>query len=141
MREREVIVSLTAAGAEPVRVPGTFQEFTLADRVRRSGMVMLVAVLLAATLIPIPIIHLLGIPLLLGTGVVLSIRQLSMIGRLKALKIACPKCGEPNRVGGGLGRSSMAPREHSCESCRRALTLTIDDENGSPVAATAAHTS
>jgi hypothetical protein len=100
-----------------------------------------VAVLLAATLIPIPIIHLLGIPLLLGTGVVLSIRQLSMIGRLKALKIACPKCAEPNRVGGGLGRSSIAPREHACESCRRALTLTIDGEDGSSVAGTAAHTS
>jgi hypothetical protein len=141
MREQPVTVSLSVAGAEPVRVPGTFQVFTLADRVRRSGMVMLVAVLLAATLIPIPIIHLLGIPLLLLTGVVLSIRQLSMIGRLKALKIACPKCGEPNRVGGGLGRSSIAPQEHTCESCRRALTLTIDAEAGSPVAATAVRTS
>lgn len=141
MHERRVIVGLTIAGAEPVRVPGTFQVFTLADRVRRSGMVMLVAVLLAATLIPIPIIHLLGIPLLLLTGVVLSIRQLSMIGRLKAVKIACPKCGELNRVGGGLGRSSIAPREQNCESCRRALTLTIDAETGLPVAATAARTS
>jgi hypothetical protein len=141
MRERKVIVSLSVAGAEAVQVPATFQEFTLADRVRRSGMVMLVSVLLAATLIPIPIIHLLGIPLLLLTGVVLSIRQLSMIGRLKALSIACPKCGELNRVGGGLGRSSMAPQEHTCESCRRSLTLSIDAETASPVAGTTVHTS
>jgi hypothetical protein len=137
MRERQVTVSLTIAGAESVRAQGIFQEFTPVDRMRRSAVVMMVAVLLAATLIPIPIIHLLGIPLLLLSGVVLAIRQLSMIGRLKAMKIACPKCGELNRIGGGLGRSSIAPRERTCDSCRRGLTLTIEMDARSPVAGTA----
>ncbi|MGH7524825.1 MAG: hypothetical protein ACREK8_10995 [Gemmatimonadales bacterium] len=105
MRSRSVTVTLSIAGAEPSRRPGVFQEFTMVDRVRRSATIMLVAVLLAATLIPIPIVHLLGIPLLLLIGVVLSIRQLSMIGRLLSVRIPCPKCGEPNNVGGGLGRS------------------------------------
>jgi hypothetical protein len=141
MRDRSVIVSLSIAGEEPTRAPGTFQEFTMLDRLRRSVVVMVVAVLLAATLIPIPIVHLLGIPLLLLTGVVLAIRQLSMIGRLQALKIACPKCGELNRVGGGLGRSSIAPRARVCDSCRRALILSIDGDTQSAVAATRVQTS
>lgn len=134
MLERAVTVSLSAAGTEPVRAPGVFSEFTMADRLRRSVIVLLVAVLLAATLIPIPIIHLLGIPLLLGGGVFLAIRQLTMIGRLRPLRIACPKCGEFNRVGGGLGLTSIAPRQRMCDSCRRGLTVRIDAAAGSSVA-------
>ena len=100
-----------------------------------------VAVLLAATLIPIPIVHLLGIPLLLLIGVVLSIRQLSMIGRLQAVRIPCPKCGELNHVGGGLGRSSLDPHEQVCDSCRRTLTLSIRLDDGPAVAEKHAQTS
>src|SRR5512135_2851287 len=96
MLERKVLIRLAVTGAESVEVPGVLTEFTMADRVRRSAIVMLVAILLAASLIPVPIIHLLGIPLLLIGGVVLAIRQLSMIGRITPLRIKCPKCGESN---------------------------------------------
>jgi hypothetical protein len=87
---------------------------------------MLIAVLLASTLIPIPIVHLLGIPILLVTGVILAVRQVSMAGRLRPLRLACPKCGVPNRVGGGLGYRTAEPRERMCDSCRRGLMLRID---------------
>ena len=132
MRSRPVTVSLSIAGVEPAQRAGVFQEFTVVDRVRRSATIMVVAVLLAATLIPIPIVHLLGIPLLLLIGAVTAIRQLGMIGRLESVRIPCPKCGEPNRVGGGLGRSSLDPHEQVCDSCRRTLTMSIrlDDEPG-----------
>ncbi|MGH7594542.1 MAG: hypothetical protein ACRELE_11935 [Gemmatimonadales bacterium] len=107
-------------------MPGVLNEFAMVDRVKRSAIVLGAAVLLAATLIPIPIIHLLGIPLFLIGGVVVSIRQLSLMGRLRPVRIACPKCGELNRVGGGLGLSSLAPRERMCDSCRRELTRRIE---------------
>lgn len=126
MPDRNVVVTLSAPGVDPVRANGIFQQFTVAHRVRRAGVVMLVGIGVAASLIPIPIIHLLGIPLALILGVVASIRQLSMVGRLQPLRIACPKCGERNRVGGGLGYRSTAPRERMCDSCRRALTLTLE---------------
>ncbi|MGH7523920.1 MAG: hypothetical protein ACREK8_06410, partial [Gemmatimonadales bacterium] len=100
-----------------------------------------VAVVLAATLIPIPIVHLLGIPLLLLIGIVLSIRQLSMIGRLLAVRIPCQKCGEPNNVGGGLGRSSLDPHEQVCDSCRRTLTMSIQLDDGAGVAEKPSQTS
>lgn len=126
MPERPVTVVLATHGPEPVRAEGVFDEFTVAQRVKRSVVILGVAILLAATLIPIPIVHLLGIPLLLAVGVILSIRQLSMVGRLQPLRIACPKCGELNRVGGGLGYSSITPRERMCDSCRRGLTLSME---------------
>ncbi|HEY3933346.1 MAG TPA: hypothetical protein VGL65_01880 [Gemmatimonadales bacterium] len=126
MPDRNVVVTLSAPGVDPVRAKGIFQEFSVGHRIRRAGVVMLVGLGVAASLIPIPIIHLLGIPLALIIGVVAAIRQLSMVGRLKPLRIACPKCGERNRVGGGLGYRSTDPRERMCDSCRRALTLTIE---------------
>lgn len=141
MPERLVTVRLTAPGAEPVSAPSVFDEFTVADRVRRSGLVMLAAVLLAATLIPIPIIHLLGIPLLLFTGVFLAIRQLSLAGRLRPVRIACPKCGQPNRIGGGLGVASLAPRERMCDSCRRNLMVVVEPRPPTAVAGNPADTS
>lgn len=141
MLERKVMVSLATASTEPVRAEGVFNEFTLADRIKRSAVVMVAAVLLAATLIPIPIVHLLGIPLFLIGGVVLAIRQLSMIGRMQPLRIACPKCGELNQVGGGLGLSSIAPGERMCDSCRRRLTLSIELGSDSPVTGSGVRTS
>src|SRR5579862_9123596 len=126
MPERQVIVRLAAAGVEPVQVAGVFDQFNRRERVKRSIIVMVVAIGLAAMLIPIPIVHLLGIPLLLVVGVILAIRQLSLIGRLRPVRITCPKCGVSNRVGGGLGVSSIAARERTCDSCRRILTVTIE---------------
>src|ERR1041384_6213797 len=126
MPDRNVIVSLNATGAEPVGANGVFHEFTVKERIVRAGIVMLVAILLASTLIPIPIVHLLGIPILLVTGVVLAIRQVSMAGRLRPLRLACPKCGALTRVGGGLGYRTAEPRERMCDSCRRGLMLRID---------------
>ncbi len=125
MPDRPVTVSLSATGVNPVSVAGIVTDFSRPQRVLRSAVVMGIAVLLAATLIPIPIIHLLGIPLLLLTGVVASVRQMTKIGRLHPVKVACPKCGATNRVGGGLGYTSLEPQERMCDSCRRGLTLTI----------------
>jgi hypothetical protein len=126
MTERRVVVVLEAPDGTTASADGLLREFTLAERARRAALVMLVAIGLAATLIPIPIIHLLGIPLLLIAGVVLTIRQVSSVARLRPLRIPCPKCGGVNRVGGGLGyRSITDPMDRMCEGCRRILTLRI----------------
>jgi hypothetical protein len=128
MATREVSVSLGAAGVAETRAPGLLREFTVADRVMRAALVMAGAVVLAGALIPIPIIHLLGIPLVLITGIVLAARQLAAVARLRPLRIACPKCGAANRVGGGFGYRSVAGEfERACESCRRRLTMRIAD--------------
>jgi len=89
---------------------------------------MLGAILVAAMLIPIPIVHLVGIPLMLILGIVLSVRQAMSTVRLKPLRIHCPKCDGVNRVGGGLGYRSLAePLDRSCDQCRRILKLTVQN--------------
>ena len=126
MPDRQVAVSLEATGAEITRCHGLFADFTLARRARRAVIVLLGATGLAALFLPIPIIHLLAIPMILLGGIVTAIRQLSVVGRLAPLRMACPKCGVRNRVGGGLGVRSVAPKSRVCESCRRELILRIE---------------
>lgn len=126
MADRRVIVFLETAGGEARQSNGSFAEFTAAQRVGRSGMLLLASVGLAVLFLPIPIIHLLAIPMILLGGILSAIRQLSVVGRLGPLRIACPSCGVPNRVGGGLGVRSMAPQRRSCESCRRQIVVRIE---------------
>ena len=127
MEKRNVQVVLTAPGANSVTAAGTLCTFAPFDRVKGAALVFGGSVLLACTLIPIPIIHLLGIPLLLLTGIVLAARQLNAVARLLPLRIACPKCGALNRVGGGLGyhHPELGPGGRTCDSCRRNLIMQI----------------
>lgn len=129
MRTRAVQVRLEAADGSASAVPGRLQEYHRVDRLRRAAIVFLVAVLLAAMLIPIPIVHLVGIPLMLILGVVIGARQLGIGYRLQPVRIACPRCHGMNRVGGGLGlRSVTDPIERMCEICRRAMQVRIVEE-------------
>lgn len=128
VHERAVGVILEATDGTSVRADGVLREFTGTERAKRAAMVILIAVALASAFIPIPIIHLLGIPMLLIGGIVLSVRQLSLVARLQPLRMRCPKCDAINRVGGGLGLRSVAdPIERMCDTCRRTLILRIVD--------------
>ena len=130
MREREVDVILAAEGVSEVAVRGTLRVFTPMQRVARAGAMMLVAVVLAGSLLPIPIIHLIGPPLILLTGVVLAVRQLGTGVRLAPMHVNCPKCGYSNRIGGGLGWHNVDHvMERHCESCRRVLVMRIEAES------------
>lgn len=130
MPERPVTVSLETTGVAPSHVPSTFDEFTQGQRFRRAGAILGVAWGLAIVILFIPIVHLLGVPLLFVAGIVLAIRQLTFAGRLEATRVPCPKCGAVNRIGGGLGRRSLKPRDYTCDSCRRGLTLRIEPQGG-----------
>ena len=126
MADEQVVVSLVAAGGEVTQCTGLFTTFAMAQRARRGVIVFLAATGLAVLFLPIPIIHLLAIPMILLGGIVTAIRQLSIVGRLAPIRIACPKCSALNRVGGGLGVRSMAPKSRACESCRRELVLRVE---------------
>ena len=124
VEKRRVTVELVAEGSEPTRQPGELTTFTPIERAIRAGVVLVGALLMAAALIPIPIIHLVGIPLVLVIGIAVALRQFRSVARLAPMRIPCPKCGEPNLVGGGLGyRTRTGPVDRNCESCRRPLQL------------------
>lgn len=126
VEERRVKVILSTDGAEPVSVEGELTTFTLGERAIRAGVVFLAALMMAAAIIPIPIVHLVGIPLVLVIGSALSVRQFRSVARLSPIRAKCPKCGTDNSLGGGLGyRSATGPISRNCESCRRSLELSF----------------
>lgn len=123
-----VTVTLTSSGGTVTTAPGTLQRFTPVQRFVRAVIILLVGIGAAALLIPVPIIHLLGIPLVLLVSIVAAGRQSVTAARLLPLRLACPSCGAKNSVGGGLGyRNATEPIEISCDSCRRGLTLRWDE--------------
>ncbi len=135
MPEHPVHVILAAEGVSEVSVPGTLRVFTPVQRLTRAGAVMLVAILLAGSLLPIPIIHLIGPPALLVAGIVLAVRQLRAGVRLAPMHVSCPKCGYRNRIGGGQGWHNVNhPMERHCDSCRRILELRVETDRLPPPA-------
>ncbi len=131
MPETTVVIELESSGGAVTSAPGVLQRFAPVQRAVRTGTVLLIGLVAAATLIPIPIIHLIGIPLVLVAALITATRQAMSRARLRPTTLACPNCGAANRVGGGLGlRSDTDPVELSCDSCRRSLTLHLRE--GSP---------
>lgn len=123
---RTVTVSLASGDTAPSQGPGELRTFSPAERVGRAALVLLGACALAALLIPVPIVHLVGIPLVLLAGVIAAVRQAMAVARLAPMRLACPRCGGANSLGGGLGYRTIAgPIERQCESCRRPLELRL----------------
>ncbi len=119
-----VQVTLRAGPGEESTASGVLHHLSPVARVSRVAVILLVSALVAALLIPIPIIHLVGIPLALLIGVAVAVRQGRCVVRLERVGIACPRCGERNHLGGGLGfRTATGPITTQCSSCRRVLEL------------------
>ncbi|MES2123580.1 MAG: hypothetical protein V4503_02710 [Gemmatimonadota bacterium] len=126
MANEPVTVTLESGGGAVSTAPGILQRFTPAQRAMRAGVFLLLGLAGAAMLIPIPIIHLVGIPLMLLVGIVAAVRQLRAAARLKPMRLACPACDVKNRIGGGFGyRQPDEPIEMNCDSCRRGLILKV----------------
>ena len=122
----EVTVRLSSSDGSVTEGSGQLTVLTPAARGTRVGVVLLVSVLLAAMLIPIPIVHLVGIPLVMFVGIGVAVRQGRAVARLAPMGLACPRCGERNSLGGGLGyRSATGPIARPCENCRRPLELSF----------------
>jgi hypothetical protein len=128
-------VSLTAAGADPVVMPGELRILGAGQRVARAAAILVVAGFLAAAIIPVPIVHLVGIPIVLIVALLAVARQLRAAAYLAPMRIACPRCGAENSIGGGFGfTTTTGPIHRDCESCRRPLELRLApvQETGSP---------
>lgn len=127
MHKRPVMVALVSADGGEVRGEGELIEIPFGTRVVRAVGIFVVAILASVALIPIPIIHLMGPPLLLIGGGIAAGRQLRAVARLTPIRLACPKCQAVNRIGGGFGMIHPdQPLEISCDSCRRGLTVTLE---------------
>lgn len=126
MPDRSATLTLDTDGAEPTRAVTTVTVFSPAQRARRAIVALLIGAAAAAALIPIPIVHLMGIPLALVTAIVIAVKQLRVAARVGRVAVNCPKCAAPQAIGGGFGFASIdGPIPITCDSCRRMLTLTV----------------
>ncbi|MBA2291351.1 MAG: hypothetical protein H0W15_02725 [Gemmatimonadales bacterium] len=127
MPERSATLTLSTDGAASTHATTTVTVFSPRQRTRRAIVALLIGAAAAAALIPIPIIHLVGIPLALLTAIVIAVKQLRVAARLGRVGVACPKCAAPQAIGGGFGFPSIdGPIPMTCDSCRRLLTLTVE---------------
>ena len=120
----EIVVS--ASGVEPVRAVGEMRVLSTSARVGRAVGILVVALGLSAALIPIPIVHLVGIPLMVIAGIATAVRQVRSVALLDPVRFNCPRCGAGNAIGGGLGlATATGPIHRDCESCRRPLEISF----------------
>ncbi len=133
MPEHPVRVSLEIAGEAPTTADGTLVEFTPMERMKH-GLGMLAGTLVLTVIIAfIPIVHLIGVPLVFIGGITLAVIQMRATARLEPLRLPCPKCGGVNRLGGGFGVAQLAEATpHMCENCRRELVLRVVPEPTAP---------
>jgi hypothetical protein len=120
----KVDVVVTAAGAEPVHAMGELRLLSGGDRLRRVVGTLFGSAVFAALLIPIPIIHLVGIPLVLIAGIILAASASRSMTILTPMRFRCPRCAAENSIGGGWGlTTATGPIARNCESCRRQLEI------------------
>lgn len=133
MPERIATITLSTDGAASTHATTTVTMFSPPQRTRRAIVALVIGAAAAAALIPIPIIHLVGIPLALLTAIVIAVKQLRVAARVGRVRVACPKCAAPQAIGGGFGFGSIdEPIPMTCDSCRRMLTLTVDPGSVGP---------
>ncbi len=130
MPDPNVTVTLTAADGRESAAPGVLAEIPAGTRFRRVAITAGVAILLSAAMIPIPIVHFIGVPLVLIGGIAAAVWQGKQVATLERVEIPCPCCGAVNRVGGGPGYpSTRGPFSHPCTNCRLQLTLRFTPES------------
>lgn len=96
---------------------------SLGRRLRRGAIPVLLAVLGALILLPVPLMHLAGIPLL-GLGGYLGVRNLRAHLVFFHASGTCPSCGGQTTLFVGFGRPPFKlPVATSCSACGRSLTL------------------
>ncbi len=107
----------TAPAIGMVRSPG------LGARVGKAAMTLLGSLVLAALFLPIPLMHLAGIPIVLA-GIFFAARSLRGSTVLRAAHGTCPACGEETSLFVGFGGTPYRlPLTTSCEHCARELIL------------------
>ncbi len=96
---------------------------SLGRRLRRAGIPVLLGVMGALILLPVPLMHLAGIPLL-GVGGYLGVRNLRAHDVFLGASGRCPSCQSQTGLFIGFGNPPFKlPVTTSCSACGRSLTL------------------
>jgi len=118
-----VPVAVIAGGAPPAAGELQVEHPSRRRRIREAALMVLGGAALAVVLLPVPIIHLVGIGLFL-TILVLAVRRIRAPAVIRSARGTCPKCGAEGSLFVGFGRRRFQlPVTTSCGACAYPLTL------------------
>jgi ribosomal protein S27AE len=121
-------VEVQASGVPPTAGQLVVEHPSRGRRVREAGLMVLGGALLAVVLLPVPIIHLVGVGLFL-TILVLAVRRVRAPAVIRSAHGTCPKCGAEGAFFVGFGRKQLRlPISTSCGRCAYPLTLARPDQ-------------
>lgn len=121
MTTRTIELRVKGFGAPPGTAQAEVAELSLADRLKRAGVVFGAFVAVAVIAIPIPIVHFMLVPGGLLLAFILGGIRLGQSKIFNGVEGRCPFCGTEQEFP-VLGRFRL-PREVHCGSCRRRLVL------------------
>ena len=120
-------VEVHASGGPPAGGELVVEHPSRSRRIREAALMILGGAVLAVVLLPVPIIHLVGIGLFL-TILVLAVRRVGAPAVIRSAHGTCPKCGAEGAFFVGFGRKQLRlPISTSCGKCAYPLTLTRPD--------------
>lgn len=121
MTTRTIELRVKGFGAPPGTAHAEVAELSLADRLKRAGVVFGAFVAVAVIALPIPIVHFMLVPGGLLLAFILGGIRLGQSKIFNGVEGRCPFCGTEQEFP-VLGRFRL-PREVHCGSCRRRLVL------------------
>lgn len=120
--ERPLTLRLTGT-TRTSEATALFRSLPARRRVVLAGMTLGAALLLALLFLPVPLLHLAGIPIV-SIGIVLAFRRLRSVTVLRSARGTCPRCGNATNLFVGFGGTpARFPVTTSCEVCSSNLAL------------------
>jgi hypothetical protein len=114
-----------AISPRPAPAIAVVRHRSLASRLGRAGLGLLIAWLLAFPAIFLPVLHFVLVPGFVIGGMVLAAQRLREDRTLARVEGTCPRCGATFDAAPG-GRFRL-PRAVQCVHCKNTLTLTAAD--------------
>lgn len=125
--DRRTLSVVLRAEGDPATVGNgelVIADIGLGRRLRGAAFLFVGAVALAALFLPIPLMHLAGIPIIL-VGIWLAARRLRNRAVIASARGRCPACGEETPLYVGFGSAPFKlPIQTSCAKCARTLRVT-----------------
>jgi hypothetical protein len=122
MTIRTLNVPLKGFGASPTDAEVQLAVLDPGDRVKRAAVVFLAFILIAVGAIPIPLVHLVMVPLALLLAFGFGANRLRQREIFRHVEGRCPFCGTEQTFT-VMGRFHLPKRLH-CGNCQRELELT-----------------
>ncbi len=130
-RSEQRVLQLSGFGVAATAATAVTRHLTARDRMVRAAKAFGLALASALIMLPIPIIHLIGPPVVLLIGLVVAVKRLGQGQIFASAEGECPFCHVTQPLGLRDSRFRL-PVDLICRSCRQPLQLESRSDQQSP---------